>query len=522
MIRNLMILTLLIFSWGFAQFPNIRVSDFAITDPEEVCITINPQNPLQLAVGANINYYFISEDGGLNWNTHILYSSFGVWGDPCLVFSPDGSLFYGHLSNPPGPGWLDQIVVQKSTNLGASWNDGAEIGFNNFRDQDKEWIGIDTNPGSPYYQNMYIAWTEFDEYGSNNPQDSTRIRFSRSIDGGLTWSLATTISDRGGDCLDDDNTVEGAVPAVGPNGEIYLSWSGPLGIVFDKSLDGGLTFGNDKVVGPQVAGWGQNVEGIYRCNGLPITLCDVSNSPYRGTIYIVFADQVNSPLDTDVFLYKSTDGGESWSGRIRVNADSSGRHQFFPWATIDPATGALYVVYYDRRNTSGWDTEVWMARSLDGGETFQEFRVSETAFTPNPNIFFGDYIGIAALNGMVYPVWMRMDGVNLSVWCAIVDDTPLLLNTNNPELPEDFRLYQNYPNPFNGQTSIRYYLTKPEVVQLEVFNSLGQKVATLAAGKQAAGEHLVQLNAEGWSSGVYTYRLKTGHGQQSRRLLLLK
>ncbi|MBK7266279.1 MAG: hypothetical protein IPI12_08095 [Ignavibacteriales bacterium] len=43
---------------------------------------------------------------------------------------------------------------------------------------------------------------------------------------------AIKISDKSGDCVDEDNTVEGAVPAVGPNGEVYVSWTGPYGLLF--------------------------------------------------------------------------------------------------------------------------------------------------------------------------------------------------------------------------------------------------------------------------------------------------
>ncbi len=77
---------------------------------------------------------------------------------------------------------------------------------------------------SPQFKgNVYVTWTEFASYGSSNPNDSSRIKFSRSTDKEITWSNAITISDRSGDCIDSDNTVEGAVPCVGPNGEIYVS-----------------------------------------------------------------------------------------------------------------------------------------------------------------------------------------------------------------------------------------------------------------------------------------------------------
>ena len=55
---------------------------------------------------------------------------------------------------------------------------------------------------------------------------------SKSTNSGANWSSALRINKKAGNCLDEDNTVEGAVPCVGPNGEIYVLWSGPLGIVF--------------------------------------------------------------------------------------------------------------------------------------------------------------------------------------------------------------------------------------------------------------------------------------------------
>lgn len=407
-----------------AQYPNVRISSPSSTNPEEVSIAINPVNPLNLAAGANITYYYYSTNGGLNWTQGNLSSTYGVWGDPCVIFDHLGNLYYSHLSNPPSPGyWIDRIVVQKSTNGGATWTAGVGIGHNPpVKNQDKEWLAADMT-GSPYRGNIYMSWTEFDNYGSSNTADSTRILFSRSTDAGTTWSTPLRISDHGGDCIDEDNTVEGAVPAVGPNGEIYTAWSGPLGIMFDKSLNGGVTWGADVFVSSQPGGWDFAVSGIYRANGLPITSCDVSNSPYRGNIYVSWSDQRNGLTDTDVFLIRSTDGGQTWGPTRRVNNDLTTRDQFFNWMTIDQTTGYLYVVFYDRRNTLGNNTDVYVARSTDGGETFSNFTVSQSSFNPTSNIFFGDYTNIAALNGKVYPIWMRLDGSNLSVWTALITDS---------------------------------------------------------------------------------------------------
>ncbi|MCX8057327.1 MAG: exo-alpha-sialidase [Ignavibacteria bacterium] len=422
--RKIFIILLLLTVNSLAQFPNIRVSQPSSTDPNETSIAINPLDTNNLVAGANIRYYYYSTDGGYTWTQGNLTSPLGVWGDPCVVFDLNGHCYFGHLSNPSSGGyWIDRIVVQKSTNKGITWSSGVGIGYNPpTRNQDKEWLAVDwTN--SPYRNYIYVAWTEFDSYGSSNPLDSTRILFSRSTDGGLTWSAPVRVSDKGGDCIDEDNTVEGAVPAVGPNGEVYLAWAGPLGLVFDKSTNGGLTWGVDKVITSIPGGWDFSVPGIYRCNGLPITACDISNSPYRGNIYVNWSDQRNGTNNTDIFFVKSTDGGNTWSAPKKVNQDNTQTHQFFTWMTVDPATGYIYIVYYDRRNYTDNRTDVYLARSTDGGETFTEFKISQTPFTPTASVFFGDYTGIAALNGKVYPIWTRMDNGQRSVWMAIFQDT---------------------------------------------------------------------------------------------------
>jgi hypothetical protein len=424
------------FSPTFGQHPNVRISVPSATDPEEVTIAVNPANPLVLAAGANINYSFVSTDGGRSWNSHRLVSpSFGVWGDPSVLFDASGNLYYSHLSNPPAGGyWIDRIVVQKSTDNGLTFNDGAGIGYNPpLQNQDKEWLATDMT-SSPYSGSMYIAWTDFDRYGSASPTDSSRILFSRSTDQGASWSSPVRVSDDAGNCVDSDSTDEGAVPAVGPQGQVYLSWSGPLGIMFDKSMDGGATWGKDIFVTAQPGGWDYMVPGIYRCNGQPVTACDAGSSPYRGTIYINWTDQRNGEDNTDVFCIRSTDQGTTWGPVVRVNNDTGAHQQFFSWMTVDQSDGAVYVVFYDRRNSAGNVTDVVLAKSIDGGVTFTNTIVSDSAFVPRSGVFFGDYTNVAAMNGIAYPVWMRLDSATsaLSVWTAIVGRSARITMQTSP------------------------------------------------------------------------------------------
>jgi len=429
---------------NYSQYPNFLVDGTG--SPEEVTIAINPINPDILAAGANLKSFYRSTNGGNTWTeSQMVSNSLGVYGDPVVLFDSLGNLYYAHLSNPISGWWIDRIVVQKSTDNGLTWNDGVGIGQGmQPQAQDKEWLAVD-HTQSPYRGTIYVTWTEFDSYGSSNPSDSSRIRFSKSIDQGETWSTAKTISDVSGDCVDSDNTDEGAVPCVGPNGEVYVSWAGPLGLMFDKSTNGGQTWGTDVFVSDIPGGWDFEVSGIYRANGLPITMCDISNSPYNGYIYVVWSDQRNGATDTDIFMSKSTNGGTTWSSPIRVNDDNTTRHQFFVWSTIDPSTGHLWFVFYDRRNTTGAATDVFVAKSTDGGTTFENFKISESSFTPTSSVFFGDYTNIAAWEGKVYPIWMRLQG-SLSVWNSIIEDSttiPVELN-NFTAISDDGGVYLSW------------------------------------------------------------------------------
>ena len=509
-------IVLLVASPVFAQYQNILISSsIGVNEPS---ISMDPNNPLRLVVGANTNRYFVSDDGGFSWSFNYIESdSYGVAGDPCIIIDMAGDFYYFHLSYPPGGSWLDRIVSQKYDFENDVWSDGSFMGFNGSKDQDKEWAVVDSATN-----NIYVTWTQFDQYGVSDPSKFSNILFSKSTDAGESWSEAKQINQISGDCNDDDNTTEGAVPAVGPDGEIFVAWSGPEGIVFDRSFDQGETWLDEDIfVSDQPGGWAFDIPGISRCNGLPITCCDISYTESRGTIYVNWTDQRNGTDDTDVWLAKSVDGGDIWSEAVRVNDDAPGKHQFFTWMTIDQVNGDILIVFYDRRNHDDKGTDVFLARSTNGGETFSNIQISESPFYPSSSIFFGDYNNITAHDGQVRPVWIRGDGNSTSLWTAIID-----LSTGINEIYDatPLSLEQNYPNPFRESTFISFKIRKGEIVNLSVYDVYGRKVTGLIDNKYyEIGKYEINFIPSEYNlkSGVYYFVLSTASNVQKKKMMLV-
>jgi hypothetical protein len=93
---------------------------------------------------------------------------------------------------------------------------------------------------------------------------------------------------------------------------------------------------------------------------------------------------------------------------VRVNNDAlrDGADHFFQWMAVDPVTGDVDEVFYDRRaDPRNRSQTVTLARSTDGGRTFENYAWTGAAFQTNEGVFMGDYSGIAAYGGRVYGVW---------------------------------------------------------------------------------------------------------------------
>lgn len=517
--KILVLLAFFLVTGTIASAQNIMISNLDF--PHEPSICIDPKHPNVLIAGSNIDNYHVSTDTGRTWTSNRLTSSYGVWGDPIIAVDTTGSFYFFHLSNPANGKWIDRIVCQKTGDNGDAWNNGTFTGLNGAKAQDKESCIIDRTNNT-----IYLTWTQFDKYASKAPGDSSTILFSKSTDAGMTWSPAQRINTVAGDCLDDDNTVEGATPACGPNGEIYVSWAGPLGLTFNKSLDRGKTWlPKEKVIDPFPSGWYYDIPGIQRANGLPFTVCDLSQSPYRGTIYVNWSDQRNGSDNTDIWVIKSTDGGDTWSAPIKVNDDTSHRHQFFTSMAIDQTNGYLYCLFYDRRNSTGNTTEVYLAISMDGGTTWINRKVSQTPFVPNPDVFFGDYTGITVHNGIIRPIWTRLHLGAMSIWTDLRRHSDYITTSVPlPGAPETLT-FENFPNPGVDYVYVSFKLRAQATVDLKIYDMQGTVVSSIITNEiRKYGKYVEKIDVTKLTipSGMYMLQLLVDGEVRTAKQVIVK
>ena len=141
------------------------------------------------------------------------------------------------------------------------------------------------------------------------------------------------------------------------------------------------------------------------------------------------------------------------------------------------------------------------------------------SISQNMDLHFGNNSKIdGALTGVI-------DEVKLFSYA--LSDTELIekfkdIENANPTFSNELLTSRNFPNPFNSSTTIKYELKNQARVELTIYNSIGEKIATLVNQKQPAGYHSAIFNANTLKSGIYTYSIKIDSAEQKGKMLLIK
>lgn len=454
---------------------SVYQSENSITvDPNNEFVVLNSNNscpkPVDKFYGANYN---VSMDGGNNWNGDEKGINGDNFGDPAVAINRDGRYFVGYINRDLGQS------VNYSDDKGKTWTtvEVASIGVSNSAVLDKNHLWLDNAAESPYQGHIYNAWTPM------RMTNDGQIVVSRSIDNGETWEDVIPISND----IEAVSHCQGVNLSTGPNGEVYAVYSvydhfpaGENACGFSKSLDGGATWTSGKRILENISGI-RNYSSLgknMRVNSFPSMAVDVSDGPNNGNIYIAFSNigvpGVSAGIATDIYLIVSKDQGETWSTPRKINQDEQANaQQYFPWICCDPETGVLSVVFYDDRNVGGNQVEVFCANSFDGGDTWDDFKVSDVAFTPSPipgaaTGYMGDYLSIYSQNGKVYPCWADNRSGTVMTYCS-----PYEIHLVNG--PSD--LIANL-NEETGEVNLSWTCTPGDGFQHYAIYRNGEKVAT--------------------------------------------
>jgi len=497
-------------------FPNnVRVNqDCGFRQQAEEWVAVNPTDPSNIVASSNDSKYSgnrtaveFSIDGGKHWGDSELPVgrfaadfvpgnewSFDAITDPAHAWDAKGNLYYSAVAFDVFQDFNDALIVWKANSClkGSALHtpgDGkckpdfvapiSATGIapsNNFADpftfgDDKNLMAADSFKSSPFTNNVYVTWTIF-RFDNQGFYVESPIFFTRSEDGGQTWTAPLEISGSSADCVggdvfdpsEDPNTCnfdQGSYPVVSPDGSVNVVFNNcntpeaaPLGGVgvcqqmFVKSSDAGDTWTDPVVVSDDIGLQPFSVPDNeipdcplfrqclppngYRMNDFPSMGIDEDT----GRLAVFWADFRNGgpcvtdpnfglpvlPCDdfnNDVFVSISKDGGDTWGSPKLVTGSNDAQWQ--PWGDVGE-DGRLYVGFYDRRFGNCEDTgcnDISLASS-GNGKNWSQRRIT-TGSMPNVPCdlnpfecgFAGDYMSIQFANNKVYLVWADSRGRNL-------------------------------------------------------------------------------------------------------------
>jgi len=386
--------------------------------------------------------------------------------------NPDLWLIGGIHYRDAAPG--EYLIVYRSEDGGVNWSRPIPVISAVDADSNKDNYVPDF-PSVPLTvslgaNNKAYGVCQANYYGAT---DFERVIYVTSEDGGKTWSKPATIP--------GTELLEFSQADVYRNFELLIDAEGnwhvfAIGVDTSEVVAGeltpyrawdfrfdGTTWTINKFVFPKLINDGIAATGTTNADEE-----DPMNSPALGpdgTLYFAYSDVVDTtggggdPLQYKygIFVMASEDNGSNWKGPVCIFEDEEWKSDY-PCDVARNASDKLHFVY----------------RRGDGGND--------------------------AFKALYY----------LGVPTQGIKDLTAVQQASSQNTPEAFELFQNYPNPFNPTTTIRFNLKKTTHVTLSIYNTLGQKVATLVDKRMQAGYKGVVWDASHLSSGTYYYHLQAG------------
>ncbi len=350
--------------------------------------------------------------------------------DPAIAADGQGNFYFAHLDFLISGGVVTEsdVLVAKSTDGGQTFP-AFTVAVNQdpkdprSPDPDKEFVAVDTGTASAFRGTIYVAYTDL----GNIQGDQIEAVISR--DGGATWSLPAVIA---APAANEKAAVTraGTLPVVAADGTVYVFYAefpflgvGPMSIRFSKSTNGGVTWSPpaDVAAGLPSAGsfalknsdpgFGTTVGAGLSSNSFPTAAVAPD-----GTLYVAWADFPHGScvadnsdrppcINADVRLSVSRDGGATWTPPVKATDEINPTDQFFPWIAVHP-NGLLSMAWRDKRlDPNNVNIDTFYTNTPDGATFLPNVRVSSVASPNTPGFFLGDYQGLAVTADGIFPVW---------------------------------------------------------------------------------------------------------------------
>ncbi len=449
-------------------------------------------------------FFTRSTDNGVSFEDCIIIPDDPFWGT--LAVGPGGELYIGAASG-------FDFLVAKSTNAQNSasivtWDMATVVNLDGSISYGGEpnpggllgqtLIAVDTSNG-PYNGNVYLLCS----VDRNSVSDPADVMFTRSTNGGTSWSSPTKINDDAGtSAYQWFGTM-----SVAPNGRIDVVWldtrDNPEGdisaLYYSNSKDGGVSWSTNERLSEYFnshLGWpNQNKMGDY------FDMISDSNGAY-----LAWAATFNNEQDV-YYSYITDTTGTVPVELISFSASAAANIVILEWSTATELNNHLFEI------EKSFDKTDW--------RTIGFIKGNGTTSEPHHYSYSDKFSGI--VSSRLYYRLKQIDFNGSFKYSGIV----------KVEIaPFEFSLSQNYPNPFNPGTTISYQIPANSFVTLKVYDVLGNEIVTLVNEEKVAGEYKVEFDASdipNIASGIYFCKLqatpfggKAENYTSTKKMLLLK
>ena len=416
----------------------------------ESCVAINPNNPMQVVCASkkfsDIQHYIFtlaaafSTDGGFSWqDSPDLPLNAAILSDPTLAWDDVGNVFLLGISANSRTN-IFGVDAYKSPDGGQTWSGPTRV--HNGSTDDKEWAAGDSNPSSRFHGRIYVAWHD---------TNTTTLHFARTKDHGATW-IGVGTKPSGAPLV--TNGCFSPEINIAADGTVYIVFlQGDAGDTIEMlvSTDGGDSFHAAANPATTIKSLGDPNSPHFQ--GASFRVGTIPTACVAGKTVVVaweaWADPGNSVAR--IFFALSNDGGASWttpsSGQpLLTTAPPASFQHFQPQIVVDPS-GVIGCAFYELGlKPTALLIDVIMARSFDGGASFQTLTVTDQPWNPavdaplippSPSTtFIGEYFGLdASSSGFQTVFTSTLTGIQ-ELWTAIIP-TPRCAFIVNRTLGQD-------------------------------------------------------------------------------------